>query len=88
MASNQAHDLPKRIAIVGGGISGIACLWGLRNESSQVHLYEADNRIGGHANSVPFEGNDNVASVDTGFITMSEEMYRKWCTAELYWAHT
>lgn len=68
---------PKRVAIVGGGISGIACLWGLRDSDYEVHLYEADDRLGGHANSVPFLGNGTVRDVDTGFVILNEESYRK-----------
>ena len=66
-----------RIAIVGGGISGIGCLWGLRYEDFDVHLYEADSRLGGHANTVMFEGCGHSVPVDTGFITMNERTYRK-----------
>ncbi|GAB1205002.1 hypothetical protein APSETT445_003668 [Aspergillus pseudonomiae] len=66
---------PKRVAIVGGGISGIACLWGLRDSDYEVHLYEADDRLGGHANSVPFHGNGTVRDVDTGFVILNEESY-------------
>ncbi|OGM44890.1 hypothetical protein ABOM_006125 [Aspergillus bombycis] len=66
---------PKRVAIVGGGIAGIACLWGLRDSNYEVHLYEADDRLGGHANSVPFHGNGIVRDVDTAFVVTNEESY-------------
>lgn len=75
----MSYRPPKRVAIVGGGISGISCLWGLRNaDSIQVHLYEANDRLGGHANSVPVQSEDGqlVYSVDTGFVTMSDQAYR------------
>lgn len=80
MAPNPSHSPPKRVAIVGGGIAGISCLWGLREEkSTEVHLYEADDRLGGHANSVGVKSEDGkVHSVDTGFVTMSEQMYRQF----------
>jgi predicted NAD/FAD-binding protein len=68
---------PKNIAIIGGGISGIACSWRLRHHDCNVHMYEADDRLGGHANSVPFEGNGTAVDVDTGFIAMDENTYRK-----------
>ncbi|KAL2822228.1 hypothetical protein BDW59DRAFT_163821 [Aspergillus cavernicola] len=74
MAPSQPRP-PKRIAIVGGGISGIACLWGLRDSDYEVHLYEAEDKLGGHANSVPFHGNGNVRNVDTGFVVMNEGKY-------------
>ncbi|KAI1170283.1 FAD/NAD(P)-binding domain-containing protein [Nemania sp. FL0916] len=65
----------QRIAIIGGGISGIACSWGLRNYCSNVDIYEADDRLGGHANSAPFNGNGRTINVDTGFIAMDEDTY-------------
>ncbi|KAF8886197.1 hypothetical protein BD779DRAFT_1611807 [Infundibulicybe gibba] len=44
-----------KIAVVGSGVSGLAATW-LLNEHSEheVHLYEADDRPGGHANTVQF----------------------------------
>ena len=68
---------PRRIAVVGGGISGIGCLWGLRHKNYDVHLYEADSRLGGHANTVMFDGCGHSVPVDTGFIAMNEKTYRK-----------
>ena len=45
-----------KVAIVGSGVSGLAATW-LLNEYSdhEVHLYEADSRLGGHANTVNFK---------------------------------
>ena len=68
---------PKNIAIIGGGISGMACSWKLRDHDCDVDIYEADGRLGGHANSVPFRGNGTSVNVDTGFIAMDEATYRK-----------
>ena len=67
----------RRIAIVGGGIAGIACSWKLREDDCSVDIYEDDNRLGEHANSVPFEENGQTAMVDTGFIVMDEDSYRE-----------
>ena len=77
MAQPATDKVSRRIAIVGGGISGIACLWGFRNEDHEVHLFEADSRLGGHANTVNFEGDGHSVPVDTGFIAMNEKTYRK-----------
>ena len=79
MAHPATDKVPRRIAIVGGGISGIACLWGFRNEDHEVHLFEADSRLGGHANTANFEGAGHSVPVDTGFIAMNEKTYRKLC---------
>lgn len=71
---------PRRIAIVGGGIAGIACSWELRKHSARnvrVDIYESESKLGGHANSVPFKGNGTSVDVDTGFIVMDEATYRE-----------
>ncbi|KAJ7490728.1 FAD/NAD(P)-binding domain-containing protein [Mycena latifolia] len=69
-----------KVAIVGSGVSGLGATW-LLNEYSEheVHLYEADNRPGGHANTVKFtppgkEPQDSVY-VDTGFIVFNPSTY-------------
>ena len=77
MAQDAKPQRGKRIAIVGGGISGIACMWGLRDTDCDVHLFESDSRLGGHADTNVFRGNGICAPVDTGFIAMNESAYRK-----------
>jgi pyruvate/2-oxoglutarate dehydrogenase complex dihydrolipoamide dehydrogenase (E3) component len=68
----------KRIAIVGSGCSGIGALWALKNTNHEVHLYEAESRLGGHTNTVVFEGPDGKkVNVDTGFIVMNTATYRQ-----------
>ncbi|KAI0476353.1 FAD/NAD(P)-binding domain-containing protein [Xylariaceae sp. FL0804] len=66
---------PRRVAIVGGGISGIACSWSIRDHDFVADIFETGSRLGGHANSVPFEGNGEKVNVDTGFIAMDETTY-------------
>jgi predicted NAD/FAD-binding protein len=70
-------SLLKRLAIVGGGISGIACSWTLQAHDVDVEIHKISNRLGGHANSVLFKGKGRSVDVDTGFIAMDETMYRK-----------
>lgn len=68
----------KRIAIVGSGCSGIGALYALKSTEHEVHLYEAQNRLGGHTNTVPFKyGADEEVMVDTGFIVMNTATYRQ-----------
>ena len=78
MAHNACSQPVKRVAVIGGGIAGIGCLWGLRDTDCDVHLYEADSRLGGHANTVTLENHGQSVSVDTGFIAMNNETYRKY----------
>jgi predicted NAD/FAD-binding protein len=76
-AQQQSRRHTPRIAIIGGGISGIACSWNLQRHDCDLDIYEADDKLGGHANSVPFIGNGQSVDVDTGFIAMDESTYRK-----------
>ncbi|KAG8419044.1 hypothetical protein J3459_011585 [Metarhizium acridum] len=74
-------DSPRRVAIVGGGIAGMACSWELRKHSARnvrVDIYESASKLGGHANSVPFKGNGTSVDVDTGFIVMDEATYPRF----------
>lgn len=63
-----------RIAVIGAGISGIAAADAL-SESSDVTLYEADPRLGGHTDSHTVLLSDQVYSVDTGFVAFNQGEY-------------
>ncbi|KAL8734642.1 MAG: hypothetical protein Q9166_001298 [cf. Caloplaca sp. 2 TL-2023] len=65
----------KKVAVVGSGCSGLAALWALKSTDSEVHLYEADERLGGHTNTVDFKHGNNTTKVDTGFIVMNTATY-------------
>ena len=64
---------PKKIAVIGGGISGLGAAYVLSN-TYQVTLFEAENRLGGHARTV-FAGNNGNQAVDTGFIVFNYPNY-------------
>jgi predicted NAD/FAD-binding protein len=61
------------IAVVGSGISGMACAW-LLAARHRVTLYEAAPRIGGHTNTV-MVGGIGSTGIDTGFIVYNEATY-------------
>tara|TARA_B100000965_G_scaffold361953_1_gene343669 strand:+ start:108 stop:1415 length:1308 start_codon:yes stop_codon:yes gene_type:complete len=63
-----------RIAVIGAGISGIAAADAL-SDSSDVTLYEADPRLGGHTDSHTVLLSDQVYSVDTGFVAFNQSEY-------------
>ena len=66
----------KRVAIVGSGCSGLGALWALKRPEYEVHLYEAGSRLGGHTNTVKYEGaNGKEVNVDTGFIVFNSATY-------------
>jgi predicted NAD/FAD-binding protein len=63
----------QRIAIIGGGISGLASAYLLAPQHS-VTLYEAAPRLGGHARTV-MAGRNGDQPVDTGFIVFNYATY-------------
>lgn len=65
---------PKKIAIIGSGISGLSCAW-LLNKTHEVTLYEKDDRLGGHSNTVSCDLGANKVLVDTGFIVFNPKNY-------------
>jgi predicted NAD/FAD-binding protein len=64
-----------KIAIVGSGISGMTCGHYLAEKSHDVHLFEADERIGGHTHTHEIEVDSGKYNVDTGFIVHNTKNY-------------
>ncbi len=71
-------SMRKRIAIVGSGISGISALFALQNSGHEVHLYEAQDRLGGHTNTVMWKHKERKVAIDAGFIVMNTATYRRY----------
>ncbi|KAH7320222.1 cytochrome c oxidase assembly protein CtaG/Cox11-domain-containing protein [Stachybotrys elegans] len=65
----------KKVAIVGGGSAGIAALWALNRTYHDVYLYEAADRLGGHANTVQWKKGKFTTAVDVGFTWMNETTF-------------
>lgn len=72
MSISALHQ--KKIAVVGSGISGLSCAW-LLNQHHDITLFEKDDRLGGHSNTVSCELNNNTVDVDTGFIVFNPVNY-------------
>jgi predicted NAD/FAD-binding protein len=62
------------IAVVGSGIAGLGAAW-LLARRHRVTLYEAADRLGGHAHTVDVAVEGAVLPVDTGFIVYNERNY-------------
>ncbi|QWF22011.1 FAD-dependent oxidoreductase [Nocardioides sp. LMS-CY] len=65
---------PRTVAVVGSGVAGLTAAY-VASRTASVTLYEADDRLGGHADThLVAEGADGLA-IDTGFIVHNERTY-------------
>lgn len=70
----------QRIAVIGSGIAGLGAAWALSEPQhgptrNRITLYEAADRLGGHANTVVVDTPAGPTAVDTGFIVYNEHTY-------------
>ena len=63
-----------KIAIIGGGISGIASAYYLQKKHS-VTLFEANDYLGGHTDTHTVQLHNRSINVDSGFIVFNEHNY-------------
>jgi predicted NAD/FAD-binding protein len=63
-----------RIAVIGSGIAGLVSAW-LLSPRHEVVLFEADDRLGGHADTHDVAVDGHRHAVDTGFIVFNPEHY-------------
>ncbi len=64
-----------KVAIIGGGISGLMVADQLNGEVDYT-LYEQADYLGGHANTQQVEIEGQSIDVDTGFIVFNEDVYQ------------
>lgn len=63
-----------KIAVIGGGISGLTAAYYL-GKSHRVTLYEKNDYVGGHTNTITVNDLGNDIPVDTGFIVLNDRNY-------------
>ena len=73
MPFEHPHAPSSRIAVIGGGISGMGAAYRLA-ENAHVTLFESENRLGGHART-KMAGKNGDQPVDTGFIVFNYANY-------------
>ncbi|PWY54326.1 amine oxidase [Legionella qingyii] len=70
--------MKKRIAVIGSGISGLTSSY-ILSKNYDVSLFEANNYLGGHTNTLSVETEEAVYSIDTGFIVFNKRTYPNFC---------
>jgi len=64
----------RSIAVIGAGIAGLTAAYVLQRDVD-VTLYEADDRLGGHAHTHDLASGSQLYGVDSGFIVHNERTY-------------
>ena len=72
-------SLNKNIAVIGAGIAGLSAAWAL-SRHHKVTLYEQNNYLGGHSNTVDIDVGGKMIPVDTGFIVFNPPNYPYLCS--------
>jgi uncharacterized protein len=65
---------PQRIAVVGSGVAGLTAAH-VASRTAHVTLFEADDRLGGHADTHLVPEGDRELAIDTGFIVHNPRTY-------------
>jgi uncharacterized protein len=63
-----------KLAIIGTGIAGLGCAHFLHRHHD-LTLFEEENHIGGHANTIDIEERGRSVPIDTGFMVYNEVTY-------------
>ena len=63
-----------KIAVIGSGIAGLGAAW-LLQRHHDITVFEAEGRVGGHANTVEADVGGARIPVDTGFIVYNDVNY-------------
>lgn len=72
--TTNPSEAPMKIAVVGSGIAALSCAW-LLSHRHEVTVYEKEDRLGGHSNTVTACLSTGKVAVDTGFICYNDATY-------------
>ena len=64
----------RRVAVVGSGVAGLTAAY-IASRTAHVTLLEADDRLGGHADTHRVPTPDGELAIDTGFIVHNRRTY-------------
>lgn len=68
----------QKLAIIGTGIAGMGCGHFL-HKKYELSIFEQNNYVGGHTNTVSVEEDGNLVYMDTGFMVFNFETYPNLC---------
>ena len=66
-----------RVAIVGGGVSGIVAAARL-HPRHEITLFESQARLGGHAYTVAVARQNGTWQIDMGFVVLNDRNYPRF----------
>lgn len=75
------HEFPSRrsVAVIGSGVAGLTAAYALSGHD-RVTLYEADDRLGGHAHTHFLDNGDgSMVGVDSAFLVHNDRTYPTLC---------
>ena len=64
----------KKLGVIGTGIAGMSAAYFLREEY-EITLFEKNNYIGGHTNTIDVHDGKKLCPTDTGFMVFNEKTY-------------
>ena len=68
----------EKLAIIGTGIAGMGCAHHLQKKYD-ITIFENDNYVGGHTNTVTVDEDGTDVYMDTGFMVFNFETYPNLC---------
>ncbi|MGU3431459.1 NAD(P)/FAD-dependent oxidoreductase [Actinomycetes bacterium M1A6_2h] len=74
MTTTPSSGARRNVAVIGSGVAGLTAAW-VMSKSADVTLFEADRRLGGHADTHVVDTAGGPLPVDTGFIVHNDRTY-------------
>jgi len=69
----------KELAVIGSGISGLVAAH-LLSRKYKVTLFESNDYLGGHTNTLSIQIDNQSYAIDTGFIVFNQKTYPNFCS--------
>lgn len=70
---------PQTVAVIGSGVAGLVAAYVAARGGAHVTLYEAQTKLGGHADTTVVREGTREWAIDTGFIVHNRQTYPVLC---------